>query len=238
MYRWAPLGHHYTPVVRLARCFVSTHTEGWRDGACPSDEGSHVYSGLPRVLCRWQGEYERSLQSTRTVFERAPVDPAPRQGQPTLQPSRAAAAGGGGRGSDDADSSSAVPDAWGQELLRSARDGVDRGSVHGSEHESADPSHSMASMHAAEPNISAAEPEFVTVAATIARDARSNERLQGIQEAMRGNLRRQMWLGGFEPLSMGCPLLGRRVSAAAVSEWAALAWDCDGLGFSWACLGQ
>ena len=61
-------------------------------------------------------------------------------------------------------------------------------------------------------------------------------KLAMIQAAMTSNLRQSKWLKGFEPLSMSCPLLGRRVHPDAVSEWAAAAWDCDGLGFSWKCL--
>lgn len=62
------------------------------------------------------------------------------------------------------------------------------------------------------------------------------EKLALIQAAMTGNMRRSKWLKGFEPLSMSCPLLGRRIRMDAVSEWANAAWDCDGLGFSWKCL--
>jgi len=168
------------------------------------------------------------------VFTHAAADPASRQR--TLQPGRTVAAGCGGRGSDCTGIPSTAAGAVGLELPHSVLDGADDGSVHCSEHGSADSSHSVASMHGAEANSSAAEPVFVTMSATIAQDVRANGRLQGIKEAMRGNLQRQKWLGGFEPLSMGCPLLGRRVSAEAVSEWAAVAWDCDGLGFAWSCL--
>ena len=57
-----------------------------------------------------------------------------------------------------------------------------------------------------------------------------------IQRAMAGNLRAAGWLGGYEPMRMNCPLLGRRVSADAVSDFAAQAWRCDGLGFDPTCL--
>lgn len=59
-----------------------------------------------------------------------------------------------------------------------------------------------------------------------------------IHAEMTANLRAQGWLGDYAPLRMNCPLLGRKVSAEAVPQFAAAAWDCDGLGFSWACLGH
>lgn len=62
------------------------------------------------------------------------------------------------------------------------------------------------------------------------------QKLDMIQAAMTNNLKQSKWLSAFEPLSMSCLMLGRRVPAEAVSEWAAAAWDCDGLGFSWKCL--
>lgn len=68
------------------------------------------------------------------------------------------------------------------------------------------------------------------------QEERVKRKLGIIQAAMTGNLKNSKWLNSFEPLSMACPLLGRRVPADAVSEWAAAAWDCDGLGFSWKCL--
>jgi hypothetical protein len=57
-----------------------------------------------------------------------------------------------------------------------------------------------------------------------------------LHHAMLRNLARGRWLGEYEPLAMSCPLIARRVPPSAVSEWAAAAWDCDGLGFSWSCL--
>jgi hypothetical protein len=64
----------------------------------------------------------------------------------------------------------------------------------------------------------------------------ARQKLARIQAAMLHNLKQSMWLNAFEPLSMSCPLLGRRIPVEAVSEWAAAAFDCDGLGFSWSCL--
>lgn len=71
-----------------------------------------------------------------------------------------------------------------------------------------------------------------------ARDKLYVERATEIREAMAENLRRSGWLGEYVPMQMHCPLLGRRVSWQAVSEFAALAWRCDGLGFAWDCLYQ
>lgn len=71
-----------------------------------------------------------------------------------------------------------------------------------------------------------------------ARDKLYLERATEIRGAMEENLRRTGWLGEFVPMQMHCPLMGRRVSWQAVSEFAALAWRCDGLGFAWECLYQ
>jgi hypothetical protein len=57
-----------------------------------------------------------------------------------------------------------------------------------------------------------------------------------IRNTMLRNLRGNPWLEDFVPMPMHCPLLGRRVSWQAVSEYAGLAWSCDGLGFAWECL--
>lgn len=65
---------------------------------------------------------------------------------------------------------------------------------------------------------------------------RSSLKIKKIEETMKRNLAREKWLAQYKPLSMGCPMLGRRVSIDAVSEWAAHAWDCDGLGFAWKCI--
>lgn len=71
-----------------------------------------------------------------------------------------------------------------------------------------------------------------------ARDKLYLERATEIRGAMEENLRRTGWLGEYVPMLMHCPLMGRRVSWQAVSEFAALAWRCDGLGFAWECLYQ
>lgn len=68
------------------------------------------------------------------------------------------------------------------------------------------------------------------------RDRSHWDKSQTIRDAMRTNLREYEWLGGFEPMQMHCPLLGRRIEWQSVSEFASLAWRCDGLGFSWECL--
>lgn len=57
-----------------------------------------------------------------------------------------------------------------------------------------------------------------------------------IQKSMAANLRETGWLGEYVPMRMNCPLLGRRVSAEAVSDFAAQVWTCDGLGFGAECL--
>ena len=62
------------------------------------------------------------------------------------------------------------------------------------------------------------------------------EMAQELRGEMRNNLDNTGWLEGFEPMQMHCPLLGRRIEWNAVSEFAALAWRCDGLGFAWECL--
>jgi hypothetical protein len=69
----------------------------------------------------------------------------------------------------------------------------------------------------------------------IRRSLHKNNR---IEEVMQKNLAQGKWLGKFKPLNMACPLLGRRVSVDAVSEWASKAWDCDGLGYAWKCIQQ
>jgi hypothetical protein len=62
-------------------------------------------------------------------------------------------------------------------------------------------------------------------------------REQRIHDAEAQNLQRSRWLGAFtEPLFHTCPLVARKISSEAVSEFAALAWRCDGLGFAWECL--
>lgn len=68
------------------------------------------------------------------------------------------------------------------------------------------------------------------------RDRSHWDKAQALRNSMRSNLKESGWLGGFEPMQMHCPLLGRRVEWQAISEFAALAWRCDGLGFSWDCL--
>lgn len=77
----------------------------------------------------------------------------------------------------------------------------------------------------------AAVPEFGTE-----RDISRWDRAQELKSYMRTNLKESGWLGSFEPMQMHCPLLGRRVEWQSVSEFAALAWRCDGLGFAWECL--
>eukprot|EP00892_Ulva_mutabilis_P004681 jgi/Ulvmu1/2585/UM014_0036.1 len=59
-----------------------------------------------------------------------------------------------------------------------------------------------------------------------------------MQRHMQANLRASGWLGAYEPMRMNCPLFGRRVSGQAVSDFAAQAWRCDGLGFGASCLNQ
>eukprot|EP00892_Ulva_mutabilis_P004537 jgi/Ulvmu1/2455/UM136_0007.1 len=71
-----------------------------------------------------------------------------------------------------------------------------------------------------------------------ARDRQYVDKSAAIHKAMDANLRETGWLGDFVPMQMHCPLLGRRVSWQAASEFAAIAWRCDGLGFSWECLYQ
>lgn len=71
-----------------------------------------------------------------------------------------------------------------------------------------------------------------------ARDRLYVERSREIRAAMQDNLRSAGWLGDFVPMQMHCPLMGRRVSWQAASEFAAVAWRCDGLGFAWECLHQ
>lgn len=78
--------------------------------------------------------------------------------------------------------------------------------------------------------------EATTATRQLLQPEAAGKNLAIVQAAMASNLKHSKWLADFEPLSMSCPLLGRRVPAEAVSEWAADAWDCDGLGFSWACL--
>jgi hypothetical protein len=57
-----------------------------------------------------------------------------------------------------------------------------------------------------------------------------------VRQVLVMNLRNTSWLGDFEPMLMTCPLTARKVSPEAVSEFASIAWRCDGLGFSWECL--
>lgn len=68
------------------------------------------------------------------------------------------------------------------------------------------------------------------------KDAQDAAWAEQIHREMRANLRAQGWLGGFQPMHMHCPLFGRKVSAEAMPQFAAAAWRCDGLGFSWECL--
>ena len=62
------------------------------------------------------------------------------------------------------------------------------------------------------------------------------ERATEIHRVQQAHLRETGWLGDFEPMLMSCPLTARKVSPEAVSEFAAIAWRCDGLGFAWECL--
>ena len=57
-----------------------------------------------------------------------------------------------------------------------------------------------------------------------------------VAAAQRANLKATRWLGAFEPMMPSCPLTARKIAPEAVSEFASLAWRCDGLGFSWDCL--
>lgn len=57
-----------------------------------------------------------------------------------------------------------------------------------------------------------------------------------IRTTMVDQLRKHAWLEDFIPMPIHCPLLGRRVAWQAVSDYAALAWSCEGLGFAWECL--
>ena len=61
-------------------------------------------------------------------------------------------------------------------------------------------------------------------------------RAHEIHDATVANLRRTGWLGEFEPMLHTCPLTARKVSAEAVSDFASVAWRCDGLGFAFKCL--
>lgn len=69
-----------------------------------------------------------------------------------------------------------------------------------------------------------------------ARDRTLFSRAATIRQAQMVNLRNSSWLGDFEPMLLTCPLTARKVSPEAVSEFASIAWRCDGLGFSWDCL--
>ena len=61
--------------------------------------------------------------------------------------------------------------------------------------------------------------------------------VEQLQLWQRANLRQSGdWLGHFEPMQLGCPLFGRKVARQTVSEFAAVAWQCDGLGFACECL--
>jgi hypothetical protein len=57
-----------------------------------------------------------------------------------------------------------------------------------------------------------------------------------IRQVQATNLRKTGWLGRFEPMLPTCPLTARKVSLEAISEFASVAWRCDGLGFAWECL--
>lgn len=76
-------------------------------------------------------------------------------------------------------------------------------------------------------------PEFGEV-----RDAQDARWAEGIHADMLANLRQDGWLGDFDPMHLHCPLFARKVSVEAVPQFAAAAWRCDGLGFSWECLTQ
>lgn len=57
-----------------------------------------------------------------------------------------------------------------------------------------------------------------------------------ISKVQRANLKATRWMGAFEPMLPSCPITARKIAPEAVSEFASLAWRCDGLGFSWDCL--
>ena len=57
-----------------------------------------------------------------------------------------------------------------------------------------------------------------------------------IRQVQAANLKRTGWLGGFQPMLPMCPLTARKVSPEAISEFASIAWRCDGLGFAFECL--
>ena len=59
-----------------------------------------------------------------------------------------------------------------------------------------------------------------------------------VMRVQRANLHSTGWMGSFEPMMPSCPLTARKVAPEAVSDFAALAWRCDGLGFAWECLQQ
>jgi hypothetical protein len=69
-----------------------------------------------------------------------------------------------------------------------------------------------------------------------AREEEFLKRAHGIHGAQIANLRKTGWLGGFEPMLLTCPLVGRKVAPETVAEYAAIAWHCGGLGFAWECL--
>jgi hypothetical protein len=75
------------------------------------------------------------------------------------------------------------------------------------------------------------QPEFGTQ-----RDRVLYTRAQTIKQAQVLNLQKSGWLGEYEPMLATCPLTARKVSPEAVSEFASIAWRCDGLGFAWECL--
>ena len=246
-------------------------------------------------MCRWQGEYERSLRSTRSVFKHADVSAdAPAEGTASTQssPRRLQAAGavhvGPGQFVEGQYRSGWAlrleVDAASADLMRAlhsarfasgddaaggagqrgdGRKGCDDAGAARTECMDADVAagggwgpgepastggggrglpHAALSADGVLRGVGAAggggqvELEEADVVEHMHERAGGDLHLREILDAMRGNLRSQGWLGGFEPLSMGCPLLGRRVSRHAVSEWAAVAWDCDGLGFAWECL--
>ena len=75
------------------------------------------------------------------------------------------------------------------------------------------------------------QPEFGTE-----RDRHLFSRAQNIKQVQSVNLRTTGWLGDFEPMMANCPLTARKVAPEAISEFASIAWRCDGLGFAWECL--
>ena len=204
------------------------------------------------AACRRAAEYDRSLRSTRTVLARdppsgaAPAVAVP-EGLPAAAQSRrlqeaVSGTGGSGRCKGCLQVASHHPSATTSHAVLSwATADVEGGGGSVMPEDGTRPSmrstHSTRRIHGDVDGVPIAKRKVLVadVAKAPPQQGRGG-RLGEILDAMRGNLRAQGWLGGFEPLSMGCPLLGRRVSRHAVSEWAAVAWDCDGLGFAWECL--